>query len=43
MVENENNGYYMLSYYGPPAGDQLVEVSVRLKNPEFVVKSRSGR
>jgi VWFA-related protein len=44
LVENENNGYYMLSYYVEPAGNNRpVRLEVKLKNPEFVVKTRSAR
>jgi VWFA-related protein len=44
IVENQNNGYYMLSYYA--AADQSVKpvsIEVKLTNPEFVVKSRRAR
>lgn len=44
-VENENNGYYLLSYYADKKkktrdGYQKIEVSLR--NPEFRVKAREG-
>jgi len=44
LVENENNGYYMLSYYVKPRdGDNPVSIDVKLKNPEFLVKTRTAR
>jgi hypothetical protein len=44
LVENENNGYYMLSYYvEKSASGKPVKIDVKLKNPEFKVKTRSAR
>ena len=43
-IENENNGYYLITYYSHHArgtsGYQRIQVS--LKNPEFRVKAREG-
>ncbi|HUO85295.1 MAG TPA: VWA domain-containing protein [Thermoanaerobaculia bacterium] len=43
-VENENNGYYLLTYYSrKPRGEHgYQEVEVRLRNPEFRIKAREG-
>lgn len=44
LIENENNGYYMLSYYGEPSkNDDLVSLDVKVKNSEFKVKARKAR
>jgi len=44
IVENENNGYYMLSYYVKKTDDEEpVKLGVKLRNPEFNVKTRSAR
>lgn len=44
LVENENNGYYLLSYYVAPSTDKgPVKVGVSLNNPEFKVKARTAR
>ncbi len=44
LVENENNGYYLLSYYVEPSdSSDPVKLNVELKNPEFKVKTRSAR
>lgn len=44
LVENENNGYYLLNYYVEPSGsDKPVKLEVKLKNPEFEVKARKER
>ena len=43
-IENENNGYYLLSYYTDRSPDQhgYQEIEVSLKNPQFRLKSREG-
>ncbi len=43
-VENENNGYYLISYYTdrPEGKHGYQEVDVRLRNPEFHLKARDG-
>ncbi len=43
-IENENNGYYMLSYRTAKSKDKhgFQKIVVSLKNPEFRVKSREG-
>jgi VWFA-related protein len=44
LIENKNNGYYLLGLYTDSAttGDKLSKVSVTLKNPEFEVSARKG-
>jgi len=43
-IENENNGYYMLTYYSKkPAGEHGYQpIVVKLKNPQFRIKAREG-
>jgi VWFA-related protein len=44
LIENKNNGYYLLGLYADikKSGDKLSRVAVTLKNPEFEVSSRKG-
>ncbi|MBI2213125.1 MAG: VWA domain-containing protein [Acidobacteria bacterium] len=44
MIENKNNGYYLLGLYtGTKSMDErLAKVAVTLRNPEFEVSSRKG-
>jgi VWFA-related protein len=44
QMGQENSGYYLLSYRAthPAGATGFQKVKVRLKNPEFKVKSRSG-
>jgi VWFA-related protein len=43
-IENENNGYYLITYYAhhPRGTSGYQKISVSLKNPEFIVKAREG-
>ena len=43
-IENENNGYYMLSYASQKPKDEhgYQQIVVKLKNPQFRIKSREG-
>lgn len=43
-IENENNGYYLLTYRtSRPRGEHgYQEIEVKLRNPEFRVKAREG-
>lgn len=44
QIENENNGYYMISYYTDRPKDQsgYQKIDVALKNTEFRIKAREG-
>jgi len=44
LIEQKNNGYYLLGVYteSKANGDQLRNVSIKLKNPEFEVSARKG-
>ena len=44
MINEDNNGYYLLSYDAEhPAGQQgFQEVDVRVGNPDFIVRARKG-
>ena len=44
LIENQNNGYYMLSYYSRKQKEEhgYQEIDVTLKNPQFQIKSREG-
>ena len=43
-IENQNNGYYLLTYYAhhPRGANGYQKIQVSLKNPEFRVKAREG-
>jgi VWFA-related protein len=44
MINEDNNGYYLLSYDAEhPAGQEgYREVDVRVQNPDFIVRARKG-
>jgi Ca-activated chloride channel family protein len=44
LIEQKNNGYYLLGVYtdAKPSDTNLRSVSVKLKNPEFEVSARKG-
>jgi len=43
-IENQNNGYYLITYYAhhPRGAGGYQKIDVSLKNPEFRVKAREG-
>ena len=43
-IENQNNGYYLITYYShhPRGTSGYQKINVSLKNPEFVVRAREG-
>lgn len=44
MIENRNNGYYLITYRtSRPSGEHgYQEIDVRLRNPEFRIEARQG-
>jgi len=42
-IEEQTNGYYLISYYtSPKSGSGYQKVQVALKNPEFKIRARQG-